>query len=105
MNKLARSYVYWLNIDTDCEDMVRRCTNCQETAKIPIKVPLKASLSPTRVWQRFHVDITGPLQGVYYVVVVDAFSKGPEMTEMSNISASKAIEAVCLRDTDYRKRL
>ncbi|EYC08313.1 hypothetical protein Y032_0066g3693 [Ancylostoma ceylanicum] len=74
MKKLARSYVYWPNIDGDCENMVRTCTNCQEAAKNPIKVPLKAWPSPTRVWQRVHVDFAGPLEGVYYLVVVDAFT-------------------------------
>ncbi|EYC07814.1 hypothetical protein Y032_0068g142 [Ancylostoma ceylanicum] len=94
MKKLARSYVYWPNVDSDCENMVRRCTNCQEAAKNPTKVPLKTWPSPTRVWQRVHVDFGGPLQGIYYLVVVDAFSKWPEMIEMSNISASKTMKAL-----------
>ncbi|EYC24344.1 hypothetical protein Y032_0014g2450 [Ancylostoma ceylanicum] len=94
MKKLARSYVYWPNIDSDCEDMVRRCTSCQEAAKNPMKVALKTWPSPTRVWQRVHVDFAGPLQGIYYLVVVDAFSKWPEMIEMSNISASKTVKAL-----------
>ncbi|KIH67533.1 hypothetical protein ANCDUO_02135 [Ancylostoma duodenale] len=94
MKKLARSYVYWPNIDSDCEDMVRRCTNCQEAAKNPTKVPLKTWPSPTRVWQRVHVDFAGPLEGIYYLVVVDAFSKWPEMIGMSNISATKTVKAL-----------
>ncbi|KIH59896.1 integrase core domain protein [Ancylostoma duodenale] len=94
MKKLARSYVYWPNIDSDCEDMVRRCTNCQEAAENPTKVPLKTWPSPTRVWQRLHVDFAGPLEGVYYLVVVDALSKWPEMIEMSNISATKTVKAL-----------
>ncbi|EYC13949.1 hypothetical protein Y032_0042g619 [Ancylostoma ceylanicum] len=60
----------------------------------PTKVPLKTWPSPSRVWQRVHVDFAGPLQGVYYLVVVDAFSKWPEMIEMSNISASKTVKAL-----------
>ncbi|KIH46975.1 hypothetical protein ANCDUO_22968 [Ancylostoma duodenale] len=84
--------MYWPNIDNECEDMVLRCTNCQEAAKNPTKVPLKTSMSPTSVWQRVQVDFVGPLQGVYYLVVVDAFSKWPEMIEMRNISASKTMK-------------
>ncbi|KIH67346.1 integrase core domain protein [Ancylostoma duodenale] len=94
MKKLARSDVYWPNIDSDCEDMVRRCTNCQEAAKNPMKVSLKTWLSPTRVWQRVHVDFAGPLQEIYNLVVVDAFSKWPGMIEMSNISATKTVKAL-----------
>ncbi|KIH62534.1 integrase core domain protein [Ancylostoma duodenale] len=101
MKKLARSYVYWPNIDSNCEDMVRRCTNCQEAAKTPTKMPLKTWPSPIRVWQRVHVDFAGPLQGVYYLVVVDAFSKWPEMIEMCNILATKTVKALKSLFTRY----
>ncbi|EYC10720.1 hypothetical protein Y032_0054g2515 [Ancylostoma ceylanicum] len=74
--------------------MVRRCTSCQEEAKNPAKVPLQQSPSPTRVWQRVHIDFVGPLQGVHYLVVVDAFSKWPEMIDMSTISATKTVKAL-----------
>ncbi|KAK6052371.1 hypothetical protein COOONC_10124 [Cooperia oncophora] len=56
MKKLARSYVYWPNIDDDCQNMVRNCSKCQEYAKNPIKVPLESWPTPSRAWQRIHVD-------------------------------------------------
>ncbi|KAK5981553.1 Retroviral aspartyl protease [Trichostrongylus colubriformis] len=37
INKLARSYVYWPNLNKDCEEIVRNCSRCQEYAKSPIK--------------------------------------------------------------------
>ncbi|VDL77149.1 unnamed protein product [Nippostrongylus brasiliensis] len=61
MKKLARSYVYWPNIDKDCEDVVKRCTNCQENAKSPVKVPLETWPTPTHAWERIHVDFAGPM--------------------------------------------
>ncbi|PIO75317.1 hypothetical protein TELCIR_02664 [Teladorsagia circumcincta] len=65
MKKLARSYVYWPNIDEDCENLVRSCSKCQEYAKNPIKVPLETWPTPTRAWQRIHVDFAGPICGCY----------------------------------------
>ncbi|KAK6048607.1 hypothetical protein COOONC_13888, partial [Cooperia oncophora] len=89
MKKLARSYVYWPNIDDDCQNMVRNCSKCQEYAKNPIKVPLESWPTPTRAWQRIHVDFAGPICSCYYMVIVDAYSKWPEVIEMKNISANQ----------------
>ncbi|PIO53906.1 integrase core domain protein, partial [Teladorsagia circumcincta] len=92
MKKLARSYVYWPNLDKDCEEIVRNCSRCQEYAKNPIKAPLEAWSTPTGVWQRIHVDFAGPVCGLFYMVVVDAFSKWPEIIEMTSISASQTVK-------------
>ncbi|PIO53640.1 hypothetical protein TELCIR_25018, partial [Teladorsagia circumcincta] len=92
MKKLARSYVYWPNLDKDCEEIVRNCSRCQEYAKNPIKATLEAWSTPTCVWQRIHVDFAGPVCGLFYMVVVDAFSKWPEIIEMTSISASQTVK-------------
>ncbi|PIO53247.1 integrase core domain protein, partial [Teladorsagia circumcincta] len=92
MKKIARSYVYWPNLDKDCEEIVRSCSRCQEYAKNPIKAPLEAWSTPTGVWQRIHVDFAGPVCGLFYMVVVDAFSKWPEIIEMTSISASQTVK-------------
>ena len=34
-------------------------------------------------WSRIHIDYAGPLHGKMYLVVVDAFSKWPEIIEMA----------------------
>ncbi|PIO60095.1 integrase core domain protein [Teladorsagia circumcincta] len=92
MKNIARSYVYWPNPDKDCEEIVRSCSRCQEYAKNPIKAPLEAWSTPTCVWQRIHVDFAGPVCGLFYMVVVDAFSKWPEIVEMTSISASQTVK-------------
>ncbi|VDL77978.1 unnamed protein product [Nippostrongylus brasiliensis] len=94
MKKLARSYVYWPSIDKDCEDVIKRCTRCQESAKSPVKVPLETWPAPTRVWDRIHVDLAGPMHDRYYMVVVDALSKWPEMDEMRTISAGETVKVL-----------
>ncbi|KAK6040833.1 hypothetical protein COOONC_21664 [Cooperia oncophora] len=42
-----------------------------------IKVPLESWPTPTRAWQRIHVDFAGPICSCYYMVIVDAYSKWP----------------------------
>lgn len=32
-----------------------------------------------RPWSRMHIDFAGPLNGFYYLVVVDSYSKWPEI--------------------------
>nr|CDJ97482.1 RNA-directed DNA polymerase (reverse transcriptase) and Integrase domain containing protein [Haemonchus contortus] len=92
MKKLARSYVYWPNLDKDCEELVRNCSRCQEYAKNPIKAPLEAWSTPAYVWQRIHIDFAGPVFGLFYLVVVDSYSKWPEIIEMTSISASQTVK-------------
>ncbi|EYC13329.1 hypothetical protein Y032_0044g925 [Ancylostoma ceylanicum] len=74
MKSLARSYVYWPNIDEDCERTVQGCTDCQLQSKTPAKVPLQMWKSAQEVWERIHVDFAGPLHGTCYMVVVDAMN-------------------------------
>lgn len=40
MKALARSYVYWPNIDHDLEQLARSCSGCLHTAREPDKVPV-----------------------------------------------------------------
>ena len=75
---LMKSYVYWRGMDKDIEDMVKTCRGCALAAKAP---PIKISPWPKtdHPWQRIHIDFAGPLEGNYYLVVVDSYTKWPEV--------------------------
>lgn len=77
MKSLARSFVYWPNIDDDVEDCVRHCSSCAEATKAPRKTLLESWPLPTKPWERVHIDYAGPIDGYYYLVIVDAYSKWP----------------------------
>ncbi|XP_018396139.1 PREDICTED: uncharacterized protein K02A2.6-like [Cyphomyrmex costatus] len=47
---------------------------------------------PEKPWQRVHIDFAGPLNGEYYFVLVDAFSKWPEIVPTQTITAQQTIE-------------
>ncbi|KAK6032382.1 hypothetical protein OSTOST_01443 [Ostertagia ostertagi] len=63
LKKIARSYLYWPNIDNDCETVVRNCSRCQENANNPIKATLERWPTSTHVWQKIHADFAGPMDG------------------------------------------
>ena len=84
MKALARSYVWWPNLDKDIESSVKCCLPCLAVQPAPPKSPLNPWLWPARPWSRIHVDFAGPLQGRMYFVI---HSKWPEVFEMSSTTS------------------
>ena len=50
---------------------------------------------PTKPWSRIHVDFAGPVSGCTYLVVVDAYSKFPEVVKMNSTTVRTTITALC----------
>ncbi|EYB88494.1 hypothetical protein Y032_0246g42 [Ancylostoma ceylanicum] len=63
------------SLDADIESLVRNCTTCTMLAKNPVKAELYSRPKPTALWTRTHADFAGPLDGKYYLVIVDGFSE------------------------------
>lgn len=59
--------------------------------KSPIKATLSSWPKPSGIWSRVHIDFAGEFLGLYYVVVVDSYSKWPEIFIVSNITSAAAI--------------
>ena len=78
MKSLMRSYVFWKNMDRNIEETVNACKGCALAAKAP---PIKFTPWPKtdRPWSRIHADFAGPLDGYHYLIVVDSYSKWPEV--------------------------
>ncbi|KAK4468997.1 hypothetical protein MN116_000139 [Schistosoma mekongi] len=91
MKSLARSYVYWPDIDTDVMNYVLRCPKCSQAAKAPRKTGLCCWEPATHPWSRVHIDFAGPLDGKHYLVIVDAFSKWPEVHLMGSTSTKATL--------------
>nr|VZH99577.1 unnamed protein product [Spirometra erinaceieuropaei] len=91
MKSIARSFAYWPGIDGDIDDLVRRCSRCQQAAKMPPR-PLPVPWEPPeRPWSCVHIDFAGPLNGVSYLILVDAYSKWPEIAPLNPATASSTI--------------
>ncbi|BHF57788.1 hypothetical protein SprV_0100073400 [Sparganum proliferum] len=91
MKSIARSFAYWLGIDGDVDDLVRRCSRCQQVVKMPPRQPLLPWQPPERPWSRLHIDFAGPLNGALYLILVDAYSKWPESAPLNPVAASATI--------------
>ncbi|CAI5445708.1 unnamed protein product [Caenorhabditis angaria] len=94
MKMLARSFVYWPNIDSQIEQLVRNCPRCASAAKNPVKTELKTWPTPNSAWTRVHADFAGPMNGTYYLVIVDAFSRWPEIFALKQITTSATISVL-----------
>lgn len=91
MKALARCYVFWPGIDSDIQTLVANCAPCQQAQKAPIKVPLSSWPTPPHPWFRVHADFAGPIDGRWYLIVIDSFSKWPEIFTLTSTTAENTI--------------
>ena len=47
---------------------------------------------PSQAWERVHIDFAGPFKGIMWMIIVDAFSKWPEVIQMTTTTAEKTVE-------------
>ncbi|XP_055701767.1 uncharacterized protein K02A2.6-like [Phlebotomus papatasi] len=91
MKALARCFVYWPGIDEDIKSVVKTCSLCALAARSPVTCELFSWPICTRPWQRVHIDFAGPVDGVSFFIMIDAFSKWPEVFITKSISTSATI--------------
>ncbi|XP_051982289.1 uncharacterized protein K02A2.6 [Xyrauchen texanus] len=92
MKEMARSYFWWPGLDSEIEEEVKGCSECQNVRNMPQTAPLHPWDFPEVPWQRIHIDFAGPLENHMFLVIVDAHSKWPEVAVMHNTSSEKTIE-------------
>lgn len=91
MKALARSFVYWPNIDKDVSDYVQKCSRCASAARAPVKIELHSWPKAKEVWSRVHIDYAGPFQGHSYLVIADSFSKWRDLFIMTSTTTAATI--------------
>lgn len=91
MRMLARSYVWWPAIDNCIHKLVSTCNVCQSMRNDPPKSYVHPWTFPTHAWSRVHIDFAGPISGQMYLIIVDAYSKYPEVVKMSSTSSQSTI--------------
>lgn len=92
MKSVARSYIWWPNLDRDIENMANSCSSCLLERANPSKSELHNWHYPSKPWERLHLDYLGPFKGKMYLIVVDAHSKWLEIFETKSTSAKLAID-------------
>ena len=94
MKVLARSYIWWPNLEESIEDMVQECSICQSMRNQPAKAPYHPWTFPNAPWTRLHIEFLGPVNSSMYFVLVDAYSKYPEVIKMNSITSTATIRAL-----------
>ncbi|KAL0151831.1 hypothetical protein M9458_052832 [Cirrhinus mrigala] len=97
MKGLARSYVWWPQMDVAVEGLVKACARCQESRNTPPCAPLHPWEIPKLPCRRIHIDYAGPWQGKMFLILVDAYSKWIEAFPLN--SATSAVTIQCLRQS------
>lgn len=94
MKSLARSYVWWSTIDQDISEITKSCLPCIHNYTAPPRAELHPWEPPNAPWQRIHIDFGEPKNSnkVKLMIVVDAYSKWPEVFIMKNTTAKSTIE-------------
>ena len=85
---LARYYVWWPEIDEDIECLVQSCEPCQLNKNDPDKHSFHSLQYPSKPWERIHIDFCCPFRNHMYLIVVDAYSKWPEVIRMSSSTST-----------------
>jgi len=94
MKSLARLFVWWPKLDAEIESYVNKCSVCETTASAPPKAPIKPLVWPDSPFVRVHADIAGPIDGLFFLVVVDSYSKWMDVKQLPSISSSNIIIAL-----------
>ena len=94
MKELARSYVWWPKLDSDLEKLCSSCETCLEHRPSPHRAELHPWEWPTSPWHRIHVDYAGPVDGHYFLVVVDAHSKWVDIYKTRGTSTAETVQCL-----------
>ena len=90
---LARSYIWWPELDKDFEDLAASCDQFRKVASMPKLAPCHPWQYSSTPWNRVHVDF-GEWNKRHYLVMVNAYSKWPEVRAMSSTTAQYSIEVM-----------
>ena len=86
----AKSSVFWVNINTHIEDMVRGCTPCQHNQNMNVKEPLTPHDVPRIPWHTLGSDLFF-WNNSTYLLVSDYYSKFSVVRKLNNLQSNTTI--------------
>ena len=90
--RLLRTKTWFPQIDKMVEEMIAKCIPCQATGPPNRPEPLQMNVLPPSPWHTVHIDFCGPFPtGEYLLVVIDAYSRFPEVDVVSSTSAKVTV--------------
>jgi len=89
----ARLCVYWPNINDEIDKIVKSCSVCNRYVNSNQKEPMIPHQLPDRPWEEVSADYF-TLHTQDYLLVVDCYSKYPEVIPMATKTAEATIKAM-----------
>ncbi len=90
-----REKVWWPRMDRDVETFVKNCYPCQLVGPRGRPEPIKSTALPQGPWSEVAVDLCGPLpNGDNLLVLIDYFSRWPEVVWMRNTNSPAVIKVM-----------
>ena len=89
----ANICVYWPNINNSIEQLVKQCSVCNKYGRANQREPLQQHSVPSRPWEKIGADYFS-LGTQDYLLVVDFFSKYPEVLPVTSKSAEATVQAM-----------
>ena len=89
----GRSCVYWPAMNDDIEKLVKQCEICNKFATSNRKEPMVPHEIPARPWEKVGIDYF-TLLNQDYLLIIDYFSKYPEVILVSSKTAGATIKAL-----------
>lgn len=87
----ARDSVWWPTLNGELEQLILGCAECAST-RVQRSEPMISTLTPSRPWQRVGIDLF-ELKRRNYILIVDYYSRFPEVVSLSSTSPLSAIAA------------
>ena len=89
----ARDILYWPGMSSQIHDLCSKCPTCLENRKSNPKEPLKPHPAPKRAWSKVGTDLFH-MGTKTYLIVVDYYSKFPEVVLLDNTTSQGVITAM-----------
>ncbi|XP_018403549.1 PREDICTED: uncharacterized protein K02A2.6-like [Cyphomyrmex costatus] len=99
MMSLASNHVWWPGIHRDIRLFVKSCTSC--AVSHDNAAPLHPWSFSEKPWQHLHIDLAGPILNSMWLIIVDAYSKWPEIYNLENDTSSAHV-IQCIRESIAR---
>ncbi|UYV66882.1 K02A2.6-like [Cordylochernes scorpioides] len=96
MKALARKFIWWPGIDREIEEITRVCRECNINNHTLKQESVHRWESAPTPWNRVHLDFAGPFMNKMFLIVIDSYSKWPEVIIMNSTTAGNTIRV--LRD-------
>ena len=88
----ARGRFWFPGIDKAIEAMINGCEICVQLRPSPARAPLAQWLLPPEPFYRVHIDFLGPINNQCYLVIVDAYTKWPEVYKTVKTTSDVVID-------------